>query len=158
MHAILRSAFLGFAIAVAATNVSSQSADLGMGTWKLNVEKSKFTPGPAPKSITTRFEAAGQGVKWSAERIGTDGTRTVSEYTASYDGKDYPLKGSSIYDAVALRRIDARTTERLNKKDGKVVNTERREVAKDGKSYVTTVKGKTAKGDTIDTRMVFEKQ
>jgi len=82
----------------------------------------------------------------------------VSEYTASYDGKDYPLKGSSIYDAVALRRIDAHTTERLNKKDGKVVNTERREVAKDGKSYVTTVKGKTAKGDTIDTRMVFEKQ
>jgi hypothetical protein len=46
----------------------------------------------------------------------------------------------------------------VNKKDGKVVSTETRVVAKDGKSYTTTVKGKTAKGEPIDVRMVFDKQ
>jgi hypothetical protein len=59
---------------------------------------------------------------------------------------------------VVLRRIDAFTTERVNKKDGRIVSTETRVVAKDGKSYTTTVKGTTAKGEPIDTRMVFDKQ
>ena len=30
-----------------------------IGTWKLNLEKSKYSPGPAPKSGTTTFEVAG---------------------------------------------------------------------------------------------------
>ena len=77
---------------------------------------------------------------------------------AGADGEDYPLKGSPVTDAVSLRRINALTTERVNKKEGKVVSTETREVAKDGKSYTTTVKGTTAKGEPIDHRMVFEKQ
>ena len=129
-----------------------------MGTWKLNVEKSKFNPGPAPTNLTTRFEPAGKGVKWRSERIGADGKPNVAEYTADYDGKDYPIKGSPTADAVSLRRINALTTERVNKKEGKVVTTEVREVAKDGKSYTTTVKGTTAKGEPIDHRMVFDKQ
>jgi hypothetical protein len=68
------------------------------------------------------------------------------------------VKGSPTADAVVLRRIDARTTERVNKKDGKVASTERRVITKDGKSYTTTVKGTTAKGEPIDTVMVFDKQ
>jgi hypothetical protein len=162
MRAILRNAVFGVALAtlaVATTGVSAQSTDAaGLGTWKLNVEKSKFSPGPAPRSITTRFEPSGKGVKWIAERIGSDGKTVVSEYTANYDGKDYPLKGSPTTDAVSLRRIDALTTERVNKKEGKVVSTEKRVIAKDGKSYTTMVKGTTAKGEPIDILMVFDKQ
>jgi hypothetical protein len=162
MQAILRNALFGVALAglaAAMTGVSAQSTDAaGLGTWKLNVEKSKFSPGPAPKSITTKFEPAGKAVKWIAERVGTDGKTAVSEYTANYDGKDYPLKGSPAADAVSLRRIDALTSERVNKKEGKVVSTERRVIARDGKSYTTMVKGTTAKGEPIDILMVFDKQ
>jgi hypothetical protein len=160
MRAAVRSAIVGLALAIlaAAAGVSAQPMDSGLGTWKLNVEKSKFSPGPAPKSITTRFEPAGKGVKWTGERIGDDGKPVVSEFTANYDGKDYPLKGSPVTDAVALRRINELTTERINKKDGKVVSTETRVVARDGKSYTTTVKGTTAKGEPIDNLMVFDKQ
>ena len=162
MQSILRNSIVGLALAAfaaATTTVSAQSTEpVGMGTWKLNVEKSKFSPGPAPKSLTTQFEPSGKGVKWNAERIGPDGKPIASEYTANYDGKDYPLKGSPAVDAVSLRRINAWTTERVNKKEGKVVSTETRVVAKDGKSYSTTVKGTTAKGEPIDHQMVFEKQ
>ena len=160
MKASLRHAFLGVflaAFAAAATNIAAEVPDPGMGTWKLNAEKSKFTPGPAPKSLTTRFEPSGKSVKWTAERVGADGKASTSEFIGSYDGKEYPVK-SPTADAVILRRIDAHITERVNKKDGKLVSTERRVVAKDGKSYTTTVKGTTAKGEPIDIVMVFDKQ
>jgi hypothetical protein len=158
MRSVLRIAVVGLALAAATTSVSAQSTDPGLGTWKLNAEKSKFSPGPAPKDLTTKFEPSGKGVKWTSQRIGPDGKPVVSEYTGNYDGKDYPLIGSQITDAVTLRRINAQTTERVNKKDGKVVSTETREIAKDGRSYTTTVKGTTAKGEPIDHRMVFDKQ
>ena len=158
MKTILRHAFFAIAAFATATFVWAQSSEaVGVGTWKLNVEKSKFSPGPAPKSITTKFEPDGKGVKWKVERTAADGQVTVSEFTAQYDGKDYPLKGSTTVDAVSMRRVDPLTTERVNKKDGKVVSTEIRKVAKDGKSYTTTVKGMTAKGEPIDTVMVFDK-
>jgi len=32
----------------------------GLGTWKLNVAKSKYSPGPAPKSATVTFSTAAQ--------------------------------------------------------------------------------------------------
>ena len=161
MRNVLRSALWVFALAAFAAAPASAWAQapeaIELGTWKLNVEKSKFSPGPPPKSITTRFEPAGHAVKWSSERVGPDGKVTTAEYTGVYDGKEYPMKGSANADTVVLRRVGAGTTERINKKDGKVVTTERREVAKDGKSYVTTVKGTTATGDPIDHRMVFDK-
>src|SRR5258706_8387395 len=111
MRSTLRHAILGLAFAAFATCAGSVSAQdtSGMGTWKLNAEKSKFNPGPGPSNLTTRFEPSGNGVKWSSERIGADGKPVVSEYTANYDGKDFPLKGNPGIDAVALRRINATT-------------------------------------------------
>ena len=158
----MRSTLRNFAfIAVVAGSpgvLADSSTDPGFGSWKLNEHKSTFRPGPAPKGLTTTFEAAGTGVKWVSRRIGPDGSVMVAEYTGHYDGKDYPVTGSPTTDSVTLRRIDARTTERVNKKDGKVVSTERREVAPDGRSYTTTVTGTTAKGEPINTRMVFDRQ
>ena len=129
-----------------------------MGTWKLNVEKSKYSPGPAPKSLTTKFEPAGKGVKLTTEGVSADGKPTATEYTANYDGKDVPIKGSPVADTVSLRRINALTTERTDKKDGKVVQTLRRSIAKDGKSFTVAIKGKTAKGEPINHKLVFDKQ
>lgn len=159
MKTTLRTALAGLALAAFALAPGAVLAsDPSMGTWKLNVAKSKFSPGPAPKNITTTFEPSGKGVKWTGVRVNEDGKSSKAEFTANYDRKDYPVKGSPTTDAVALRRINALTTERINKKDGNVVSTEIREVAKNGKSYVTTVKGKTANGEPIDNRMVFDKQ
>ena len=157
MRMTLRHAFLGLIVAAMAS-VYAQAPDPGMGTWKLNAEKSRFNPGPAPKDLTTRFEPSAGGVKWTSERMGADGKPVTAEYTANYDGKQYPVKGSPTADTVVLRRIDPMTTERVNMKDGKIVSTERRVIAKDGKSYTTTVKGTTAKGEPIDIVMVFDKQ
>jgi hypothetical protein len=87
------------------------AADLLLGTWKLNVAKSKYSPGPAPKSVTVTYEAAGDGYKRTGESIAADGKKTSFEYTAKYDGKDYPVKGSENFDAISVKRIDDHNTE-----------------------------------------------
>ena len=161
MKSILKSAFLGLALAAfaaATTTVSAQSTDaMGLGNWKLNVEKSKYSPGPAPKSSTIKFEAVGKGVKVTGEGVGADGKPFATEYTANYDGKDVPYKGSPVVDTVSLRRIDANTTERTDKKDGKVMWTIKRVVAKDGKTFTATVKGTNAKGEPVNNVLIWEK-
>ena len=44
-------------IGIGGQSASAQGDPL-LGTWVLNVAKSKYTPGPPPKEQTTTFEAA----------------------------------------------------------------------------------------------------
>ncbi|PYN83132.1 MAG: hypothetical protein DMD87_30530 [Candidatus Rokuibacteriota bacterium] len=150
---------LGVVLLVAdIVSVSAQASDPRIGTWKLNVEKSKFSPGPAPRSNALKIEASGQGEKITTEGVNAEGGRIATQYTANFDGKDYPLTGSSVADTVSLKRIDARTTVRTDKKDGKVVQTLTRVVSQDGKTMTVTVKGTDSQGRTVDTVAVWEKQ
>ena len=128
------------------------------GTWKLNVAKSKLGPGPAPRSITSTIEAVGESTRMTGVRIDADGVRTEAKYTARLDGKDYPLKGSANADTVSLKRIDARTIERIDKRAGKVVETSTTVFSADGKSSTTTGKGRCSKGEEFDYVAVNEKQ
>lgn len=137
---------------------SAQPDQRAFGTWKLNVAKSKYSPGPAPKGLTVKWEPAGKGVKLTAEGITPDGKPMSGGYTANYDGKDYPYVGSPLIDTVSLRRVDANTVERTDKKAGKVVQVLTRVMAKDGKSFTVTTKGTNAKGEPVHNVSVFDKQ
>jgi ABC-type transport system substrate-binding protein len=141
-----------------AFGVTLWSADPAIGTWKLNTAKSKYSPGPAPKRATIAFEENAEGVKRTGESIDADGNKTSFEYTAKYDGKDYPVSGSELYDAIALKRLDDHTVESTLKKSGKVMTTARRVVSKDGKTMTLTITGINAKGEKIKNIAVYEKQ
>jgi hypothetical protein len=138
--------------------VSAQAADSRIGTWKMNAAKSKYDPGPPPQSLTVKVEPAGQGEKVTAEFVNADGSRTTTMYTANFDGKDSPLTGSQLANTVALKRVDARTTVRTDKKDGKVIQTLTRVVAQDGKTMTVTGKGTNAQGQPVNNVVVFDKQ
>ena len=164
MHSIRRPVTLAIVVLVVlvaadVAQLSAQSKDLRVGTWKLNVAKSKYDPGPAPQSQTLKVDAVGKGEKITSETVTADGKKVTVTYTANFDGKDYPLTGSALgADKVSLKRIDARTTERIDKKDGKPVVTIRRVVSADGKTMTATVKGTNAEGKPINNVAVFEKQ
>jgi len=145
-------------VLISVVSLSAQTNDPRIGTWKLNVAQSAYSPGPAPKSLTLKVEPSGQGEKVTAEFVNADGTRTTTEYTANFDGKDYPLTGSLIADTVSLKRIDARTTVRTDKKGGKAVQTLRRVVSEDGKVLVVMTKGTNAQGQPANNALLFEKQ
>ena len=158
MKAILRGAMLGLSFLALASGVFAQSTpNSELGNWKLNVEKSKYSPGPPPKSAMITMVAAGNGVKYSSKGVNAEGKPTGQEYTANYDGKDVPLTGSLIADTTSLKRVDAQTVERVDKKGGKVVQTVRRAYAKDGKSFTATIKGTNAKGEPVNNAAFYEK-
>lgn len=148
----------GLVLGMTVASLSAQGADPRVGTWKLNVSKSKFDPGPPPQSLTVKVEPAGKGEKVSNEGVAADGKAVKSGYTANFDGKDVPFTGSQIADTTSVKRINARTTERTDKKDGKVVMTLRRVVAQDGKTMTVTTKGTNADGKPTHNVLVFEKQ
>ena len=144
-------------VIVAAALLAAQ-ADPRVGTWNLNVEKSKYSPGPAPKSQVLTIEAAGAAEKVTSESVSATGQKSSTSYTAPFDGKPHPLKGSEIADTVTLTRVDSHTTERVDSKAGKSVQTYRRVVSKDGMTMTVTVKGTDAKGQAVSNVVVFEKK
>jgi hypothetical protein len=164
MHSIRRAITFGIVVpalmlAADVARLSAQDKDARIGTWKLNVAKSKYDPGPPPQSQTLKVEPSGKGEKVTSESVTADGKKVTTTYTANFDGKDYPLSGSALgADKVSLKRIDARTTERIDKKDGKPVVTIRRVVSADGKTMTATVKGTNAEGKPVNNVAVFEKQ
>jgi hypothetical protein len=138
----------------------AKQGDAVLGTWKLNVAKSKYDPGPAPKGSTLTFEAAGEGVKVTAKGQDAAGNPTSTEYTARYDGKDYPLTlvGTSDYDHLSLKRVDAFEAEGTRKKAAKVVQTYTRVVSPDGRTLTITVDGTDSKGRRVRNVIVYDKQ
>ena len=129
-----------------------------IGTWVLNVAKSKYTPGPPPKEQTTIFEATGEGVKVTTKGTDSAGKPTLTGYTANYDGKDYPVTGNSDWDTVSLKRINASTVEYTRKRAGKVVQTATGVVSKDGKTRTITSTGVNAQGQKIHNVGVYDKK
>src|SRR5438093_2812791 len=98
-------------IVVAGGTAFAQSGNPAIGTWKLNVAKSKYVAGTPSKSGTTKIDAAGAGIKVTVDAVAGDGTARHWTYTANYDGKDVPITGNSQYgDVVAATRVDANTT------------------------------------------------
>ena len=146
-------------ISVLALTTVVFAADNNAGTWKLNLAKSKYSPGPAPKSQTLKIEAWGDdGVKYTADGVGGDGKPTHAEFQAKYDGKDYPFKGNPDADTLAYKRIDASTLEAILKLKGKQTITAKAMVSKDGKTRTVTQMGKDAQGRNVNIVAVYDKQ
>jgi len=146
------------AILIPGGSATPQAKDRAIGTWKLNLAKSKYDPGPPPQSLTVTYGESGLGVRVTTEGVDAQGNRTHTEYTANYDGKDSPATGSPDYSSVALKRLDVSTVKVTRKKDGKVVQTVTRVVSKDGKRLTTTTRGTDAKGRRVHNIAVFDRQ
>ena len=159
MRTFLRGAVVGVVVAgVSGILLIAQATDPVVGTWELNVAKSKFSPGPAPKSETRTYVVSGQEIKGTAKGVDSEGKAVAVEWTAVDDGKDRPVTGTADLDMLSMKRIDSHTVESTHKRAGKVVATARRTVSKDGKTLTITTKGTNAKGQPINNVQVFEKR
>lgn len=151
--------FFFVVISVLASSVLGYGADNNVGTWKLNPEKSKFSPGPAPKSQSLKIASWGDdGVSYVADGVSADGKQTHAEFQAKYDGKDYAFKGNPDADTISYKRIDANTVEATTKLKGKVTITAKVTVSADGKTRTVAQTGKDAQGREVNTVAVYDKQ
>jgi hypothetical protein len=153
---------LGFAIVMLLTAltlfVATAEGDQLSGTLNMNAEKSKYSPGPPPKSLTVVVESDENNYKIDATGTDGDGKPIHVQYSAKFDGKDYPATGAPNADTVSVKRIDANTVETMQKKDGKVVMTITTKVSKDGKTRASTWHGKNAEGKDVHNVVVFDKK
>jgi len=152
-------------IAVLVFSHMTFAADMLSGTWKLNLAKSKYSPANlAPKSGTTTWAVAPDGVKTVTDGVDSQGRKTHSDYTAKFDGQDTAWKGtidgslSPDQDAVAWKKIDDYTYELTNKLKGQMLTIQRTVISKDGKSRTNTITGKNAQGVTVNNTQFYEKQ
>jgi hypothetical protein len=151
---------LAITLAVSALmlGASAQAADNQVGTWKLDVAKSKYSPGPAPKEGTLKIEAEADGLKFTIDRLDAEGKAVHMEFSPKYDGKDYPTTGMPGADSISLKKINDNTIETVSKKGGTPLVTTKSVVSKNGKTRTTTQKGKNAKGQDVNNTVVYTRQ
>jgi hypothetical protein len=82
------------------------------------------------------------------------------EWTAKFDGKDYPLLGHTDIDAdtIAIKRIDANTSTEVFKKAGREIMSTRVVLSKNGKTLTRNLRRKNPQGQVVTSTNVFDKQ
>jgi hypothetical protein len=144
--------------AIAGAGMLWAQGDPRIGTWTLDVAKSKYTPGPPPSKEVRTYAAVGSNLSVNVESTDAHGNTVVLHYIASEDGKDYPLSGLPAGNGISMKRIDPWTFEADTKKDGKVIGTTMGEVSKDGKTMTLTFKTVGPTGQAVTNVAVYEKQ
>jgi len=129
-----------------------------IGTWKVNLAKSTYTPGPPPKSATNKFEPWEDGVRATIDLVDAEGNKIHAEVAAKFDGKDYPIKGSPIADAVSLKRINERQIDVVWKQAGKVTMTGKSVISSDGRTTTVSQTGNDPQGRAVNNVIIYDKQ
>ena len=139
-------------------SVVAKAADPQSGTWKLNTAKSSYSPGPVPKSLTLTVTADEKSLKIHSEGVDGAGKPTKVDFTANFDGKDYPATGIAAGDMVSVERVDGNTLRVSMKKDGQTVMTVTSVVSMDGKMRTSTFVGKDKEGHDVKNVVVYDKE
>ena len=142
-----------------ASLVQAQQAPAWAGTWKLNLAKSKYSPGPMPKSSIIKIEAAAAGgLKQTTDQVTASGESRHIEVTAMFDGKDAAVKGNPDVDTQAYKRVDDRSYEVTGKKNGKVTTITKVTISADGKTRTATQTGTDPQGRAVNNTIVYDRQ
>jgi hypothetical protein len=158
-----RTKFIILTLALLGTAVGLMAADDPfVATWKLNLSKSKYNPGPPPKDSNRymKFEPASNGaLKLTISTVDAAGKTHSEVRMETYDGKPHPVEADpNVADAASEKRIDAYTQEIQNWRKGKVAVRLTRTVSKDGKTLTLKAKGSYENGQTFDDVRVYDRQ
>jgi hypothetical protein len=156
MQIILKTLFVGAVLAIGSG--AALAADPAIGTWKLNLAKSTFSPGPAPKSQTRSYVESAQGTTLTVKTTDADGKESVTTLTFKTDGKPYPVNGNPDFDMVSVTQVDASTVRSTQTKAGATVGSGVRTVSKDGKTLTFKQRGMHAGGGRYDDVSVYDRQ
>jgi len=136
------------------------AADPIIGTWKLNISKSKFPPNqPAPKEqVETYRELADGQIELTYQSTEKDGSSMLLVGTYPIQGgvavgKVEALKGSFIH-----TRISQDEWYETILRDGKQIMTIYKKISNDGKTMRQTVRRQDNEGQTVEVLLIYERQ
>ncbi len=121
-----------------------------VGTWKLNVAKSKFSPGPGPKSQTVTIADG----KVSVEGVDAQDKPINWSYTPSGDTA-VPIEGME--NSTVIEKRSGNTVDHTWKVNGGN-ETGHGVISKNGKTMKYTMTGTNAQGQQVHNVSIFEKQ
>lgn len=152
-----------FVISLSAT-ASAQAVDsLFIGTWKINLTKSKVVfpdgvrPVPLTKSVVT-YERAVDQIKITDDDSFTDGHSVHMVWRGRFDGKDYPVESDPTAGSWSFKKLDGHTLFFTTKKDGKVLATRRIAVSADGRTRTMSGVRTESNGAKGNVTAVYERQ
>ena len=142
---------LACSILVAA--VISAQANPRIGKWKLKSDA------PAPAINIMTYEPYGNGgMKVTVHAVNAQGRVSEWTYNTMFDGKDERVSGDTRTETTAVRKIDDRTNEIVNKRGGKVIQVITNVLSPDGKTIDNTYKNYNDAGEvTSTTYAVYER-
>ncbi len=155
MNKLLKAASIIAALTVAGAVFGADSA---IGTWKLNLSKSTFSPGPPPKEQTRTYSESAGGISLLIQSTAADGKKTSTSVTYKGDGSPAPISGNPNFDTVAVKRVDDYTVNSTQMKNGKTVGTGVRTVSKDGKTLTYKQEYTDANGTKMHNTEVYDRQ
>jgi hypothetical protein len=148
-----------------------------IGTWKQNMEKSTYSPGPPPPAGmgSVRQYAAGDdgsivAVTFNIDPKGLPSLGAIA--AANYDGKEYAQHtiatlatslgshiGPRIERTIAYKAVNLYTVEITQRQDGRIVSVVTRTISRDGKTMTESADyTDSVRGERIKNVLVFEKQ
>ena len=120
------------------------------GTWKMNLAKSRFNPGPPFKSFAITFTADGTR---HLDLIGADGQPLKASLPWS-DGKEVPVTGME--NVTAISKIEGKTFHDVWKQNGRIIEDVHGALFPDGRTLTTTVDGRDGQGRAFQNHLTFE--
>ena len=134
------------------------AVDPTLGTWQLNVQKSRFLPGPGFRSETRTYEEQRDGVKVTIRTVNGKGRQVTSVYLTTPDGQQHTVSGSGgPADSVGLKQINEYTAESTLMHAGKEIAKTTRVVSEDGKTMTITYKGLDPEGNQVNYTLIFDR-
>ncbi len=151
------------------SGVSHAQVPAVLGTWKLNVEASKF-PGPAPQTHVRSYRLSDDGVLIGvAVIVDSQGRPSFLQFAARVDGKDYPeFNTESAAKYLSAGTVPPRTYAEIptgdplkvkwvDKVGGKLLFSGEKWVSIDGKKLSFTVDTKNEQGKDVQYLYVFDR-
>jgi hypothetical protein len=127
------------AVCLLAAATSLWAADPFAGAWKLNLGKSKFEPGPAPRSATMTWSETPGNTEVRTVGTRADGRQFQESYVPVYDSQEYKRPGPWNFDSVINRQVSEHEREDIFKRNGTVVGSSKLIVSPDGRTMTITM-------------------
>src|SRR5262249_30424428 len=155
---------LAIAVALAASvQLRAQMSEPLIGTWILNLAKSQYEPGTAPKSEIRNFDYSRDGmILCTFQRISAQGTKSFGHWLVRLDGEFYPelqrAEGTKSTSSISLKKTDDRTLQVNARRNGVVYFWSTMQVSADGRQLTWKIKTTAGEGREISQVRVYDKE
>ena len=134
------------------------STRLWVGTWRRNVARSTYSPGPPPKSEQiVRMEVVDGLLQVVENGADAQGQPTRITYVVNFDGAEHPVDPAQALTRT-YRWVDERKFEGVNWVRREETTMVEYALAPDARTYTLTTTGITAQGQLVHHVVVYEKQ